>query len=186
MKIIGTRKEVFYGLALKTQCGMSKKDIIKSSKNKSKKVFINKKKSSMLNENNPLITYRKKNKSKKIEKDLERLSVSDLKKTLLRERKLLRLKRRKLKSLKYKKINNKKEKTKKLSFALDKNKTKEFYCSSLNNNCNEYKEEDMFSSTIFSGYERDDEDNLDYKSTTYQKELKIEEPPEISLDELFI
>lgn len=185
MKKIGSRKEVYLGVALKTSGGMTRDDIIKSVKEKAKKIYLSKKISSRMKYNSPLLSYRKHKKSKKKEYELGKLNVSDLKEKLIRERKLQRLKRRKLKSQKsHKNLKEKKKhKSKKLSFALNKNKTKEFYCPRLNNNDDN---DDSYSTTSFNGYERDDEDENEYNSSRDKKEFKIESPPEISLEELFI
>ena len=199
MKRIGTRKEVYLGIALKTSGGMTRNDIIKSVKEKAKQIYLSKKISSRMKYNSPLFSYRKHKQSKKKEYELGKLNVSDLKEKLIRERKLQRLKRRKLKSQKshtYLK-EKKKHKSKKLSFALNKNKTKEFYCSKLNNdNDNEDDDEqnNIFSTTSFNGYERDNEEdeynnnniNNNKNNLKEKKEFKIEEPPDINLDELFI
>lgn len=193
MKRIGTRKEVYLGTALKTSGGMTRDDIIKSVKEKAKKIYLSKKISSRMKYNSPLLSYRKYKQSKKKECELGKLNVSDLKEKLIRERKLQRLKRRKLKSQKSHKYlkEKKKHKSKKLSFALNKNKTKEFYCSRLNDeNDNDDNDEDKFSTTSFNGYERDNEDDEYNEHNNYnlkeKKEFKIEEPPDINLDELFI
>jgi len=193
MKSIGTKKEVYLGNALKTSSGMTREDIIKTVKEKAIKVYISKKISSRMKYKNPRIPYKKHTKKK--ETDLGKLNASDLKERLIRERKLQRIKRRKLKSLKStlgdkrkeKGIKSKKnDKSKKLSFALNKNKIKEFYCDNLN------EENDAFSTTSFTGYERDvdDENNEDdddrYNNQREKPKFKIEEPPNISLDELFI
>ena len=184
MKKIGSRKEVYLGIALKTSGGMTRDDIIKSVKEKAKKIYLSKKISSRMKNNSPLVFYRKTKKSKKKEHELGKLNVSDLKEKLIRERKLQRIKRRKLKSLKSQTDSKeKKHKSKKLSFALNKNKTKEFYCASLD------KEDDIFTSTSYNGYERDNEDDENDNYNNYnkneKKEFKIEEPPDINLDELF-
>jgi len=186
MKEIGSRKEVYVGIALKTSGGMTREDIIKSVKEKAKKLYLSKKISSRMKYNSPLVLYRKTKQSKKKQSDLGKLNVSDLKKMLSRERRLQRIKRRKLKSLKSQKSlkEKNKDKSKKLSFALNKNKTKEFYCSRLNND----DDDDSYSTTSFNGYERDDEDEdgNEYNSSRDKKEFKIEALPEISLEELFI
>lgn len=203
MKKIGTRKEVYLGVALKTSGGMTRDDIIKSVKEKAKKIYLSKKISSRMKYNSPLLSYRKHKQSKKKNDELGKFNVSDLKEKLIRERKLQRLKRRKLKSQKshtYLK-EKKKHKSKKLSFALNKNKTKEFYCSKLNddNDNYNYNEDDndhnnIFPTTSFNGYERDDEEdeynnnnnNNNNYNLTEKKKFKIEEPPDINLEELFI
>uniref|UniRef100_A0A6C0EFE8 Uncharacterized protein n=1 Tax=viral metagenome TaxID=1070528 RepID=A0A6C0EFE8_9ZZZZ len=183
MKKIGSRKEVYLGIALKTSGGMTRDDIIKSVKDKAKNIYLSKKISSRMKNNNPLVLYRKHKKSKKKGYELGQLNVSDLKEKLIRERQLHRIKRRKLKSLKSKRDLKIRHKSKKLSFALNKNKTKEFYCPSLN------REDDMFSTSSLNGYERDNEDE-DTENDNYNQnqksEFKIEEPPDINLDELFI
>jgi hypothetical protein len=188
MKRIGSRKEVYLGIALKTSGGMNRDDIIKSVKEKAKKIYLSKKISHRMKNNSPLLSYRKHKKSKKKEYVLGKLNVSDLKETLIRERKLQRIKRRKFKSQKIQKyLKEKNNSRKKLSFALNKNKIKEFYCSKLNNNDDE--DDDKFSTTSFNGYERDDEDdeyNHNNNNQKGRKEFKIEEPPDINLDELFI
>jgi len=205
MKRIGSRKEVYLGIALKTSGGMTRDDIIKSVKEKAKKIYLSKKISSRMKYNSPLLSYRKHKKSKKKEYELGKLNVSDLKEKLIRERKLQRLKRRKLKSQKsHKYLKEKhKHKSKKLSFALNKNKTKEFYCSKLNDDNDNDNEDDndhnnIFPTTSFNGYERDNEEdeynnnnnnnnnNYNNNNLKEKKEFKIEEPPDINLDELFI
>ena len=201
MKLIGTREEVYYGLARNTSGGMTKHDIIKCEKSnkleqyknsdntelkqhshqcndvlKNKNIYLSKKISTRMKHESPLIIYRnsKKNRHKS---DCYDLNVSDLKDKLIRERKLERLKRRKLKSLRNKNKNKNKNKlsknknklSKKLCFVPTKNKTRTYYCK------------DMFKTTSFSnqdGYKSDNEN-----STT---EFKIEEPPHISIDELFL
>jgi hypothetical protein len=191
MKSIGTKKEVYLGNALKTSSGMTRADIIKTVKDKAIKVYISKKISNKMKYKNPRIPYKKHTKKK--EATLGKLNVSDLKERLIRERKLQRIKRRKLKSLKStsvdkikgKGIKNKKtNRSNKLSFALNKNKIKEFYCAGLN------EKDDTFSTTSFNGYERDDENDEDtdyrYNNQIEKIKFKIEEPPNISLDELFI
>jgi len=186
MKEIGSRKEVYVGIALKTSGGMTREDIIKSVKEKAKKLYLSKKISSRMKYNSPLVLYRKTKQSKKKQSDLGKLNVSDLKKMLSRERRLQRIKRRKLKSLKSQKSlkEKNKDKSKKLRFSLNKNKTKEFYCSRLNND----DDDDSYSTTSFNGYERDDEDENEdeYNTSRDKKEFKIEALPEISLEELFI
>lgn len=182
MKKIGTRKEVYTGVALKTSGGMTRDDIIKSLNQKAKKIYLSKKISSRMKDNSPLVSYRKNKQSKKKEKNLEKLNVSDIRDMLMRERKLQRIKRRKLKSLKSQNDvkEDTKNKSKKLSFALNKNKTKEYYCSNLNNeNFSSY----MNDMNDMNGYERDDEDD-NYQSI--RREFKIEEPPDIKLEDLFI
>jgi hypothetical protein len=176
MKRIGTKKEVYLGIALKTLEGMVRDDIIKTVKEKSKKIYLSKNVYRKLKSNNPLILNKKRNFTKKKNDDIGKLNVSDLKEKMNRERKLQRLKRRKLKSLKSK---SKCKKGKKLSFALNKNKTREFYCVGLN------REDDIFSTSSFNGYERDDEGDDD-NIKNEKGEFKIEELPNITLDELFI
>jgi hypothetical protein len=180
MKSIGTRKEVYYNLAKKTSGGMTKNDIIKCMKSnklqqqqnckngvKNKKIYLSKKISDRMKQESPLIIYRhsKKNRNKS---DCYNLNVSDLKDKLIRERKLERLRRRKLKSIK-KQSKNEKKLSKKICFVPNKNKIRTYHCR------------DMFKTTSFSnpdGYESDNE-----QSNT---EFKIEDLPEISLEELFL
>jgi len=55
MKEIGSRKEVYVGIALKTSGGMTREDIIKSVKEKAKKLYLSKKISSRMKYNSPLV-----------------------------------------------------------------------------------------------------------------------------------
>jgi hypothetical protein len=186
MKSIGSRKEVYYGLAKKTSGGMTKNDIIKSSNIqhsntlqhanlqennkcilKKKKIYLSKKISNRMKHTSPLIIYRNRRKNTK-KSDCYNLNVSDLKDKLVRERYLERLKRRKLKSIR-KKNKHKNQLSKKLCFVPNKNKIRTYHCK------------EMFKTTSFSnpdGYESDNENS--------NTEFKIEDPPEISLEELFL
>ena len=188
MKSIGTRKEVYYGLAKKTSGGMTKNDIIKSSKLqhsntpqhanlqendkcilKKKKIYLSKKISNRMKHDSPLIIYRNRKKNTK-KSDCYNLNVSDLKDKLVRERYLERLKRRKLKSIR-KQNKNKNQLSKKICFVPNKNKIRTYHCK------------EMFKTTSFSNPNKDGYESDNENSTT---EFKIEDPPEISLEELFL
>ena len=65
MKKIGTKKEVYLGIALKTQSGMTRDDIIKALKEKSKKVYLSKKVYGRIKSDNHLISSKRSNHTKK-------------------------------------------------------------------------------------------------------------------------
>ena len=140
MKDIGTIKEVYLNEAKKTKNGLTKKDIINL-----------KKKSKKNNFNNPLIRYRQHSK-KKPQINTNRIDNFET------ERKHARLERRK-KSIRKKKNKNNKL-SNKITFNMNNNIIKEYYCKELD------------------GYQSDDELN-------YSNEFKIEEIPEIDISNYF-
>ena len=170
MKRIGTREEVYLGLALKTPGGMTRTDIIKATKQNAKKKYLSRKISTRMKTNSPLIKYKKIRSSKK-----QQLIDSDIsqekKEKYMNERRQARLLRRKksqrVKLQQYNKSplnSNKPKSSKKLSFNFNNNVTKEYHCQNLEDN---YE----------LGYDSDDEN--ENSSNTF----KIEEMPDIDIDE---
>lgn len=167
MKRIGTREEVYLGLAHKTSGGMTRADIIKASKQNAKKKYISKKISTRMKTNNPLVNYKKIKSSKKqqlVDSDIS----SEKKQKYLNERKMARLLRRK-QSKKNRLVKQKKNKlsNKKLSFNLKNNITKEYQCDNMDDINYEL------------GYESDNE------TSSSSSPFKIEEMPDIDISDYF-
>ena len=170
MKRIGTREEVYLGIALKTPGGMTRTDIIKAKKQNAKKKYLSRKISTRMKTNSPLIKYKKIRSSKKqqlIDSDISQ----DKKEKYINERRQARMLRRKKsqrrKLNQYKNTELKPYKTKsskKLSFNFNNNITKEYQCQNLEDN---YE----------LGYDSDDENE------SGNIPFKIEEMPDIDIDE---
>lgn len=176
MKRIGTREEVYLGLALKTAGGMTRPDIIKASKQNAKKKYLSRKISTRMKTNNPLVRYKKIKSAKK--QQLRDSDISQEKKDkYINERKIARLLRRKKsqrRKLEQSKLGNKHKikSSKKLSFNLENNIVKEYQCMNLEDNYYNYNNDDDEL-----GYESDNE--------SPKSPFKIEEMPDIDINDYF-
>lgn len=163
MKNIGSFKEVYLNLAEKTKNGLTRKDIINIKKNTqklNKKIILSKTNNKF---NNPLIRYKKTSNKKKnkFSKNKKENNINSYKTKLKMERQQQRINRRK-KSMR-KKTDKKQKLSSKISFNLNNNITKEYYCKQID------------------GYESDNENDDDNYDIMPSKEFKIEEMPDIDI-----
>ena len=157
MKKNGSREEVFKGLAEKTNGGLKKEDLKEKIVGKKVK-YVSRKKSMRMQKNNPF-----QNKSKSKSKIINIINND---------------KSKSKSKIKIKTEKKKKKKTRKISFNLDNNKVKEYYCKEMDD------VNDIFDTTNFNNDTNNDIDFIKLHSKNKKNDFKIEDIGDINLNYL--